>query len=133
MLYDREKKMFVCVFFVLFLVTKKINLAKKWGGQDPPVPCCPVWKNKTKKLETLFYYLGQENWFMRTYLHKTRFKILQLLSRAKIQKIFYITLKYFSILTIKLPANWVAHITRDFLICYSCSYYSSMDVHTPAW
>ena len=26
----------------------------------------------------------------------------------------------------KPPSNWVAHITRDFLTCYSCSYYSSM-------
>ena len=32
-------------------------------------------------------------------------------------------LKYFSIFNNKQPASWVAHITRDFLTCYSYSYY----------
>ena len=41
-------------------------------------------------------------------------------------KMFYITSKYFSFFNNKPPASWVAHITRDFLTCYSCSYYSSM-------
>ena len=41
-------------------------------------------------------------------------------------KIFNITLKYFNIFNSKPPASWVAHMTRDFLTCYSCSYYSSM-------
>ena len=39
---------------------------------------------------------------------------------------FNITSKYFSFFNSKLPARWLVHITRDFLACYSCSYYSSM-------
>ena len=38
---------------------------------------------------------------------------------------FNITSKYFSFFNNKLPASWVAHITRSFT-CYSYSYYSSM-------
>ena len=41
-------------------------------------------------------------------------------------KMFNITLKYFRFFNNKLPVSWVLHITRDFLICYSCSYYSSL-------
>ena len=41
-------------------------------------------------------------------------------------KMFNITWKYFSIFNKKPPTNWVAHVTRDFLTCYSCSYHSSM-------
>ena len=41
-------------------------------------------------------------------------------------KIFNITSKYFSFFNNKPPANWIAHITKVFLSCYSCSYYSSM-------
>ena len=41
-------------------------------------------------------------------------------------KMFNITSKYFSFFNNKPPASWVAHITRDFLTYYSCSYYSSM-------
>ena len=40
---------------------------------------------------------------------------------------FNITSKYFSIFNNKPPASWVAHVTRDFITCYSCSYYSSMN------
>ena len=36
---------------------------------------------------------------------------------------FSITSKYFSIFSKQPPASWVAHITRDFFTCYSCSYY----------
>ena len=39
---------------------------------------------------------------------------------------FNIASKYFSFLNNKPPASWVAHIIRDFLTSYSCSYYSSM-------
>ena len=39
---------------------------------------------------------------------------------------FNITSKYCSIFNNKPPASWVAHITRDFLTCYSCLYYSSI-------
>ena len=38
-------------------------------------------------------------------------------------KMSNITSKYFSFFN---TASWVAHITRDFLTCYSCLYYSSM-------
>ena len=41
-------------------------------------------------------------------------------------KKFNITSKYFSIFSIEPAANWVAHIARDFITCYSCSYYSTM-------
>ena len=39
---------------------------------------------------------------------------------------FNITSKYFSIFNNKPPASWVAHVTSDFLTCYSCLYYNSM-------
>ena len=61
---------------------------------------------------------------MKTYLHRPT-KILQFLTPGRIQK-FSITSKYFSFFENMLPASCVAHITRDFLTCYSCSYYSSM-------
>ena len=61
-----------------------------------------------------------------TYLHKP-LKILQFPSRGKIPKMFNITWKYFSIFNNKLPASWVAHVTSDFLTCYFCSCYNSMD------
>ena len=41
-------------------------------------------------------------------------------------KMFNTTLKYFRFFNNKPPASRVAHITRDFLTCYSCSYYNSM-------
>ena len=41
-------------------------------------------------------------------------------------KIFNITSKYFSFFNNKPPASSVADIARDFLTCYTCSYYSSM-------
>ena len=44
----------------------------------------------------------------------------------KNSKMFNITLKYFIIFNNKPPASSVAHIARDFLTCYSCSYFSSM-------
>ena len=37
---------------------------------------------------------------------------------------FNITSKNFSVFNNKPPASWVAHITKDFLTCYSCYYYS---------
>ena len=57
-------------------------------------------------------------WFIKTSVHKP-IKILQFLS-----KMFNITSKYFSVFNNKSPASWVAHITMDFLTCYSCSHYS---------
>ena len=44
---------------------------------------------------------------------------------AKDSKILNIISKYFSIGSNTLPATWVVHITRNFLIFYSC-YYSTM-------
>ena len=44
-------------------------------------------------------------------------------------RMFNITSKYFSFFDNKQPASSVAHITKDFLTCYSCSYYSSMVQH----
>ena len=41
-------------------------------------------------------------------------------------KMFNITSKYFTFFNNKPPTSWVTHITRGFLTCYSCSYYSSM-------
>ena len=56
-------------------------------------------------------------------------KILQFLSRGKIPKFLKsLQTKYFRILDNKPPASWVAHITRDFITCYSCLYYSFMFV-----
>ena len=46
-------------------------------------------------------------------------KILHFLTSARIQK-------YFSFFNNKPTASWWSHIRRDFLICYSCSYYSSI-------
>ena len=43
-----------------------------------------------------------------------------------LSKMFLITSKYFSIFNNKPPASWVAHVSRDFLACYPCLYYSFM-------
>ena len=67
-------------------------------------------------------------WFIKTYLHKP-INIIQFLSRAKIKKMFNIALKCFNTFNNKPPSSWVAHIRRNFLTCYSCSYYSSMVIH----
>ena len=58
---------------------------------------------------------------MKTYLHKP----IKTFTWEN-SKMFSITSKYFSIFNNKPPASSVADITRDFLTCYSCSYYSSM-------
>ena len=42
---------------------------------------------------------------------------------------FHITSKYFCIFNNAPSASLVAHITRDFLTCYFCLYYSSMIYH----
>ena len=48
-------------------------------------------------------------------------------------KMFNVTSKYFSFFNKKPPASWVAHMARDFLTFYSCSYYSSMDTDIFLW
>ena len=60
------------------------------------------------------------------YLHRPT-KILHFYTREN-SKMSSITSKHFSFFNNKPPASWVAHITRDFLTCYSCSYYSSMSL-----
>ena len=44
-------------------------------------------------------------------------------------KMFNITPRYSSFFNNKTPVSWVTHITKDFLTCYSFSYYSSMLLH----
>ena len=85
-------------------------------------------KSKKRKLAlTLFYYVSQEIWLGNSKklicIDQSRFYIFHTRENSKM---FNITSKYFSFFNNKLPASWVAHITRDFLSCYSCSYYSSM-------
>ena len=65
---------------------------------------------------------------MKTYLHKP-VKILQILTLGRIQN-FDLTSKLFlAFLTIEhLQAESLIYI-RDFLTCYSCSYYSSILLH----
>ena len=46
---------------------------------------------------------------------------------------FNITSKYFSFFDNKPPASWAVQIPRDFLICYSCLYYSFMLKHNLYW
>ena len=65
-------------------------------------------------------------WFIKTYLDKP-IQILQFVSCGKIPKFLKsLETKYFRILDNKPPGSWVAHITRDFITCYSSSYYSFM-------
>ena len=79
---------------------------------------------KTKKLAlTSFYCLDQEtllddSWklFCKTNQDPT------ISCTWENSKILNITSKYFSIFNNKPPASWVAHITRDCITCYSCSY-----------
>ena len=67
----------------------------------------------------------------KAYLHSPIEIILYFLLPATIQKCS----KYFSFFNNKPTASWVAHI-RDFLTCYSFSYYSSMfpiNIATTFW
>ena len=85
-------------------------------------------KSKKKKLAlTLFYYVSREIWLGNSKklicIDQSRFYIF---SHPENPKLFNITLKYFSFFNNKPPVGWVAHITRDSLTCYSCSYHSSM-------
>ena len=85
-----------------------------------------VLKARKKKLAlTSFYYVSWEIWLGNSKklicIDQSRFS-----HTHENSKIFNITSKYFSFFNNKPPASWVAHITRDFLTCYSTSYYSSM-------
>ena len=85
-------------------------------------------KSKKKKLAlTLFYYVSREIWLGNS---KNLFFAQTSQDSAFSQtchyaKMFNITSKYFTFFNNKLAACQVAHITRDFIACYSCSYYSS--------
>ena len=46
----------------------------------------------------------------------------------EISKMFSVTSKYFCLFKNTTPSSWVAHITRNFLTCYSYSYYGSFIV-----
>ena len=59
---------------------------------------------------------------MKTYLHRS-IKIPKFLTPTRTRKCLS---KYFSFFNNTPPANWVLHTMRDFLLRYSCSYYSSM-------
>ena len=87
-------------------------------------------KSKKMKLAlTLFYYVNRKIRLGKSKklisIDQSRFHICHTRENSKM---FNITSKYFSFFNNKPPASWVAQITRDFLICYSCSYYSSMIV-----
>ena len=66
--------------------------------------------------------MNPEDWFTKT-SHNSAISYTR-----EISKMFHTPSKYFSIFNNKAPASWVVHITRAFLICYSCLHYSSMPV-----
>ena len=87
-------------------------------------------KSKKKKLAlTLFYYVRREIWLGNSKklicIDQSRFYIF---SHPRECKNVNITSKYFRFFNRKLPASQVAHITRDFLTCYSSSYCCSMAI-----
>ena len=89
--------------------------------------------SKKKKLAlTWFYYVSREVWLdnSKKFYFDRPIKILHFLTPTRIQKMFNITTKHLSFFNNKPPASWVMHIGRDFLTCYSCSYYSSMIMST---
>ena len=77
-----------------------------------------VLKSKKKKLALILFHClshclrNMIGWFMKTYLHKP--------VPWEKSKMFNITWKYLSIFNNKPPTIRVAHVTRDFLTCYSC-------------
>ena len=84
-------------------------------------------KSRKKKLTlTLFYHVSREvllgNSKKLICIDPSRFYIF-LQPRSKMFNIISI---WFSFSSDKPPVSWVAHTTRDFLTCYSCSYYSFM-------
>ena len=77
---------------------------------------------KWKPALTFLYCLGQEKWsddsWKLNYINQSRF--YNFFHVEKLKNV-YISSRYFSISNNKPPASWVAHISRDFLTCYSCS------------
>ena len=88
-------------------------------------------KNRASKKFALhlFYCFSEEirleYWWKRIYMNQSRSFIS---NSPEILKILNITLKHFCIFNNTPPASWNTHITPDFLTCYSCSYYSSMNL-----
>ena len=89
-----------------------------------------------KKLPLLGQSRNMIGQFKKIYLHRPIKIIIFLCENSKMYKI---TSKYFSFLNNKPPASWVAHVTRDFLTCYSCVYYvfmfkgSNFNLHISAY
>ena len=86
-------------------------------------------KTKKKKLAgtgyiSLSWLWNTNRWFLKTFA-KTN-QDCTIFYTSKNSKILNIISKYFSIFSNTLPATWVVHITRNFLIFYSCLYYSTM-------
>ena len=89
-------------------------------------------KSKKKKLAlTSFYCVSREIWLGNSEklicIDQLKFYIFSHPREFQLQNI--LTWKYFSFFNNKPPATRVAHITRDLLTYYSCSYYSSMVSH----
>ena len=85
-------------------------------------------KSKKKKLPlTSFHYVS---WEIHLYNSKKLICIDHQDSTCshtrENSKMLIIASKYFSFFNNKPPASWMAHIIKDFLTCYSCSYHSSM-------
>ena len=86
-------------------------------------------KSKKKNLAlTLFFYVSREIWLGNSKklicTDQSRFYIFS--HTHENSKMFNVTSKYFCFFINKPPACWVTHITRGFITCYSCSYYSSI-------
>ena len=93
-------------------------------------------KSKKKKLTlTSFYYVSWEIWLGNSEklicIDQSGFYVSHTRENSKM---FNITSKYFSFLNHnKPPESLVAHITRDFLTCYSCLYYNLMLLSTKTY
>ena len=64
--------------------------------------------------------------FTKTFFCIGKSKFCNLLHAGEFENV-NITSKYFIIFNNSPPASWAAHITKGFLTCYSCSYYSFMN------
>ena len=87
-----------------------------------------VWKARKRSWHELFFIISDETYD--SAIHQNLFALTNQDStishtREK-SKMFDITSKYFTFFKNTPPATWVAHTTRNFITCYSCSYYSFM-------
>ena len=69
---------------------------------------------------------NMSEWFLKTYLHRLNHSAISY--TQKNAKMFNINSKCFSIFDKTTPASWLTRIKRDFSTCYSCCYYSSIDI-----